>query len=127
MGAGLALQIRNKWPKVYKQYCSFCEGYQNGKAIKLLGCVQDVVVDNDLVVANCFGQVYPGSGLRTDYDAWDKILPQLLNDSIYFNECALHFPWMIGCGLAGGDWNIMSRKIVDFFKDASIPVYIHKY
>jgi len=55
MGGGLALQIRNKWPEVYKQYCSFCEGYQNRKAIELLGYVQDVIVDNDLVVANCFG------------------------------------------------------------------------
>lgn len=29
MGGGIALQIRNKWPNVYKQYVNECELFKN--------------------------------------------------------------------------------------------------
>lgn len=124
MGSGIALQIRNKWPNVYKQYVDECKPFKNDPR-HLLGHVQDIVINDRLVVANCFGQIFPGHGLMTDYDAWDIILDKLMDIRNYFH-LDLHFPWMIGCGLAGGDWNTMFKKFCDVFENSSDTVFIHR-
>lgn len=125
MGAGLALQIKNKWPVVFKHYKDECEIFAKDPN-KLLGQVQDTLVSNDLVVANCFGQVYPGrNGTMTNYLAWNEILDKL-NDLSNFFSLELHFPYMIGCGLAGGDWNTMFDKIQRKFGSMKPKVFIHK-
>lgn len=62
----------------------------------------------------------------TDYDAWDKILDKLRDLRNYFH-LDLHFPWMIGCGLAGGNWDVMFKKIYDMFNIGSDIIYIHKF
>lgn len=125
MGGGIALQIRNKWPNVYKQYVNECEPFKNDPRY-LLGHVQDILINDKLVIANCFGQIFPGHGLMTDYDAWDKILDKLRDLRNYFH-LDLHFPWMIGCGLAGGNWDVMFKKLYDKFNDGNDITYIHKF
>ena len=124
MGGGLALQIRQKWPKVYAEYHADCALLKEHPE-RMLGHVQDVLVNDKLVVANCYGQVYPGHGLMTDYKAWDTILDKLKDLSNYFS-LDLHFPWMVGCGLAGGDWEVMRSKIEKAFEDSSWNVFVHK-
>ena len=125
MGAGLALKIRNKWSIVYEKYKEDCSLFKSNPAL-MIGHVQDVMVEPNLIVANCFGQVHPGrNGLMTDYKAWDTMLDKL-NDLHSFFNLDIHFPYMIGCGLAGGDWNIMSKKIERHFKDSKIKAFIHK-
>ena len=124
MGGGIALQIRNKWPHVYEAYRNECKSLENDPK-RLLGHLQDIMVDDDLFVANCYGQVYIGNGCQTDYKAWDILLDKLKDMSNYFN-LDLHFPWGIGCGLAGGDWEVMNKKIEDMFGKDKRHVYIHK-
>lgn len=124
MGAGLALQIRNKWPKIYNAYKEECLAFEQDPK-KLLGHVQDILVSDGLVVANCYGQIFTGTGCMTDYKAWDVILDKLTDLSNYFS-LDLHFPWMVGCGLAGGDWETMLGKIKRAFGKSSINVFIHK-
>ena len=124
MGGGIALQIREKWPKVYILYREECLAFMP-KPEHLLSHVQDVLVKDGLVVANCYGQVFPGNGCMTDYKAWDVILDKLKDLSNYFN-LDLHFPWMVGCGLAGGDWNVMRKKIENAFSGPSTKVFIHR-
>lgn len=125
MGAGLALQIRNKWPIVFNQYKEDCKQFMTHPEM-MLGHVLDVMVETSLVVANCFGQVFPSQiGKQTDYAAWDTILAKLQDLSNYFS-LELHFPYMIGCGLAGGDWNIMSEKIERLFGMSQTKAFIHR-
>lgn len=125
MGAGIALQIKNKWPVVFNDYKKECQLFVNNPK-KLLGKVQDTLVSDKLVVANCFGQVYPGrNGIMTDYQAWDDILEELKNLSNFFS-LELHFPYMVGCGLAGGNWDTMLNKIRDKFESTNTKVFIHK-
>ena len=125
MGAGLALQIKNKWPKVFESYKRDCDLFVEDPT-RLVGHVQDVLIRDNLVVANCFGQVYPGRNrVMTDYFAWDAILDKVNDLSNYFS-LDIHFPYMIGCGLAGGDWNVMSEKIERHFKDSKTKAFIHK-
>lgn len=61
----------------------------------------------------------------TDYDSWDKILDNLKDLSNFFS-LELHFPYMIGCGLAGGDWNTILGKIQGRFMSMSSRVFIHR-
>lgn len=125
MGAGIALQIRNKWPVVFDDYRKEC-GLFTSNPQKLLGKVQDILVADNLVVANCFGQIYPErAGTMTDYGVWDEILDHL-NDLSNFFSLELHFPYMIGCGLAGEDWNTMLEKIQSKFGQSHTKVFIHK-
>jgi O-acetyl-ADP-ribose deacetylase (regulator of RNase III) len=125
MGGGIALSIRQKWPQVYDQYYNYCKSFKDSRMI--LGDVQTISLTTYLFVANCFGQYLPGHGCMTDYVAWDKILLKLEENSRYFSTTSIHFPWKIGCGLAGGDWSIMQTKIESFFKDSSIQIYFHKF
>ncbi len=125
MGAGLALQIRNKWPMVFNQYKDDCKQFM-AHPDKMLGHVLDVSVEPSLVVANCFGQVFPSNvGRQTDYEAWDTILAKLQDLSNYF-ALDINFPYMIGCGLAGGDWDMMSEKIERQFGKSQTMAFIHK-
>ena len=124
MGGGIALQIREKWPKVYNDYREECKLFMSSPEY-LLGHVQDILVTDRLIVANCYGQVFPGNGLMTDYKAWNTILDKLKDLSNYFN-LDLHFPWMVGCGLAGGDWNVMRKKIENAFSSPNAKVFIHR-
>ena len=124
MGAGLALSMKSKWPTVYKEYLEDCKLFTSDPK-RMLGHVQDIRVKDGLIVANCYGQVRPGTGCMTDYKAWDVILDKLRDLSNYFS-LDLHFPWGIGCGLAGGDWQVMEKKIRRAFDGPMSKVYIHK-
>ena len=61
----------------------------------------------------------------TDFAAWDGILDRLDEISNFFS-LDLHFPYMVGCGLAGGDWNTMLGKIQSKFGQTSLKVFIHR-
>lgn len=125
MGAGLALQVKNKWPIVYKKYKEDCKQFMTHPEM-MLGHVLDVMVEPTLVVANCYGQVFPSSvGKQTDYDSWNTMFAKLQDLGNYFS-LDLHFPYMMGCGLAGGDWNVMSEKIERLFGKSQTRAFIHK-
>lgn len=125
MGAGLALQIRNKWPIVFDKYKDDCLQFMTHPEM-MLGHVLDVMIEPSLIVANCYGQVFPSNvGKQTDYDSWDIILAKLQDLNNYFS-LDIHLPYMIGCGLAGGDWNVMSEKIYRVFENSHTKAFIHK-
>ena len=119
MGAGLARQIKQKYPIVFRQYKKLCDKYQ---AEDLLGNCQPVLVDDYKVVVNLFGQLHYGRDKRyTDYKALAKSLEQLkyllkfVDPYIHHDTIAL--PYGIGCGLAGGSWDIVLKIITKAFED----------
>ena len=125
MGGALALQIRKKWPNVFGKYREHCGQFMAHPEM-MLGHVLDVAVGPTLVVANCFGQVFPSrTGRQTDYESWEVILGRLKDLSIQLS-LDVHFPYMIGCGLAGGDWGVMSEKIGRHFGDCQTRAFIHR-
>lgn len=60
MGAGLALQIKNKYSIVYNEYMKFVNS--SDMKINNFGETLLVEVDNDLYVANLFAQFTYGRG-----------------------------------------------------------------
>lgn len=122
MGAGLAKQIRAKYPWVYSEYMNVM-----GKATisNRLGKCQMVEIQRaKLYVANLFGQYdYRPSNVRhTDYAALGMALRNLKRwkDTFLPFDFPIYLPAGLGCGLAKGDWTIVSGIIRDSIPEAII-------
>lgn len=44
-------------------------------------------------------------------------------DKAYYAGKSLAFPFGFGCGLANGDWEIVSQMIETYFKDMDVTIY----
>jgi len=126
MGAGLAKQIRNKYPEVYPSYKRFCEGCKDYNRRNLLGEIQTIIVSDGKVIANLFAQYDYGRDKQyTDYDALKICFEGILKLASMFND-TIAIPYGIGCGLAGGDWDVVYKTIEDVFKDYDVTIYKFK-
>lgn len=107
--SGLAGCIRQKFPEVYLSYMNYFQTYGKNN---LLGKFDDVHVSDFLVIVNCFSQEFYGyDGRRyTDYDAVRKIFRNVYKK---FGENEYFAPYLYGCGLGNGDWNIVSEIILE--------------
>jgi O-acetyl-ADP-ribose deacetylase (regulator of RNase III) len=122
MGAGLARQIRNRWPVVKEEYVSFCRGRK-----QLLGQMLPIqTYPGGPVICNCFGQDGYGSGRNyTDYQALKDTLEKVRelafettqNMPRLKDHINIAIPYGIGCGLAGGDWNTVFEIINTVFRE----------
>jgi len=130
MGSGVALAIRNKYPRVYAEYLEFCNREKrNGH--ELLGQVQLVEIPNDnLLVANLFGQLKFSSepGVRsTSYDAIYESMSKLRDELIKRGNIAtIGFPYGMSSVRAGADWNVIYEMIKSVFKDTNFKITIWK-
>ncbi|MEM9264533.1 MAG: Appr-1-p processing protein [Cyanobacteria bacterium P01_F01_bin.13] len=111
MGAGLAKQIADKWPRVKEEYLEICN-----RAVKPpLGFYKLTRINEGLSVASVFGQDgYERKGCHTNYMALigglkhlHAYTKNLKGETIY----SMYIPHGIGCGLAGGDWHVVSALI----------------
>ena len=127
MGAGLAKQIRSRWPEVYNRYRHFCYDRLSGG---ILGHCQLVKADSCTWVANLFGQLSYGTDKKqTDYDALERALNTLrlqIVQNKQFSDVTVRIPYNMGCGLAGGNWNVVNSIITNIFNDSPIKVEIWK-
>ena len=122
MNAGLAAKIRSKYPIVFERYKQLVNTHNNNKEI-LLGTAQVINVDENKYVANLFGQFYYGRGQRhTDYKSLYQALETLKKKAKKHN-LTVALPYGLGCGLAGGDWDIVWKLIDKTFKDYEITIY----
>lgn len=102
MGAGLAAQIRRKYPRHYGDYVS---------RIPHLGGLCITQIDSDLYVVGIYGQ--DGYGRDKQYTQYPALKKGLAAVAKLGKEYSLpvYLPYGIGCGLAGGDWSIVSKII----------------
>lgn len=114
-GGGIALQIRNQFPGWYIQYKQFCE-------IKpKLGDVLWFKVNKDLYIANLFCQDNIG-GKATVESSYGIALPKI-KIAAYEYDLNVFFPWMIGCGLGGGNFDIIQEKIKKYLPYSTFVKY----
>ena len=116
-GSGVAGQIRERFPAVYEAYYKA----HSENRLKLGEVIW--AVDQDKVFANCCTQFdYGPSKIQVDYDAVRECMWKLnFMANIYgIQEIALP---KIGCGLAGGDWSIVSKIIEEQFTHVQPVVY----
>lgn len=106
MGAGLAKSLRAKYPICFESYSRYC---REGKF--RLGMVQFCKVNSQLYICNLAGQDnYSTQSRQTDYDALGVCFTKLHLKSLELNLIP-YLPHKLGCGLAGGDWNVVSTLI----------------
>jgi hypothetical protein len=111
MGAGLALQTKKRFPGVFGDYHNKCRlsPYRSliGRSMRLLGHVL------------LFTQETTGrSGLHTSYDALNTALAHAKESVARDTYC--YFPYGMGCGLGGGDWQKVYQLIQHHFPDGII-------
>lgn len=122
MGAGLAKQIRDKYPEVYQQYRDLCRegGYT------LLGSIQVIKINELLSVVNVFGQEKIGTDSRkTNYEAVDHAFNKLKRhiEIHQLDPDKVYIPEKMGCTLGGGNWNVYLSIIVQYFPSVNIVRY----
>ena len=111
MGAGLAKQIRDKWPSVYNRYQD--RVYYSTNNEDLLGMTVWNRVDTNLFVASIFGQYDYGHGTKfTIYPALFKGLDYVFGEA-EVDQIPVYIPKGLGCGLAGGNWDFVEAYIKD--------------
>lgn len=109
MGAGIAKQVRDQFPDVFKKYKALCDRYRHNTS-ELLGACQ-FVEENGKTICNAFGQDgFNKPGCNTDYIALRECLKKIAKR---YSEKTVALPYKIGCGLAGGDWFIVETMIRD--------------
>lgn len=118
MGAGLALQIREKWPHVFEQYKDFCK-----KRNVDVGCVFYSQAEDEVWIANLFGQsAIALDRSLTDYAAYPGMLDHVRRFSQRINS-PVYVPTGIGCGIAGGDWAVMLPILEKHLPDATLVTF----
>ena len=116
MGAGIAKAIKLTWPRAYQ-----ADARCRLKPEQRLGKISSAMVEaektgEDFRVINAYTQYRWGRGKRqVDYSAVRACF-KLINSQFGGPGTVIGFP-LIGCGLAGGDWNIISRIIDDELGD----------
>lgn len=138
MGHGIARQVRDKYPKVYEEYKRYCDAHADNR-LKMLGdalivdaysgeAVHDYLIDSEdsKFIANIFGQLTYGPGLRTNYKAFITGLESVASFANEHN-LSVAIPYKIGCGLGGGDWAKMYIFIEGIFGGSNIDVEICRF
>ena len=108
---GLVKIIRKKFPIVYSEFTKFT--LEIPKPWDRLGLIQEVKISEELSIVNMFTQLFYGNSKESgidynDYSAWVKCVEEIKNIK---GARKVYFPFNVGCGLAGGDWNKISEII----------------
>jgi O-acetyl-ADP-ribose deacetylase (regulator of RNase III) len=116
MGAGLAFDIRKKWPAVYNDYMN---AYRKGQLV-LGATIGTEIIQDQLFVMSLCGQHYYGIGKQyTNYYAVRLCLYAVLGTA-GLTQLPVFIPYGMGCNLAGGNWDIVSNIINTIIPTATI-------
>lgn len=117
-GAGIALQIRQRWPAWYEAYRN--DDRKLGDAT-IFRCQSWPAA----WVGNLYAQFSVGRGSQqTSYDALRQALvamSETLDNSTIGAQ--VYVPFGLGSGLGGGDWSMVARIVSETMPDALI-VYL---
>jgi len=118
MGAGLAKQIKAWCPQHYQDYIKCCK---NTPPKELLGHWVGTRYSSVNSVIGIFGQLnYGRDKCYTDYNALRTALldnKRVINDLYWqYPNCRIAIPYGVGCGLAGGQWNIVLEILNELFE-----------
>jgi O-acetyl-ADP-ribose deacetylase (regulator of RNase III) len=118
MGSGIALAIKNKYPEAYTRYVD-----RHKNQPWQLGEIQ-VVKCSDKVIINAITQEFYGrDGKRyVNYDAVKEVMKRVNDIPKIYKATHIAMP-MIGAGLGGGRWDLISYIIETHLTDIQPVVY----
>ncbi|WP_105201574.1 macro domain-containing protein [Pseudoalteromonas sp. T1lg10] len=106
MGAGIAKAIKAEFPEAFKADLDTEKGSK-----QKLGTYSQASVERNgkaITIINAYTQFNGhGRGVKADYEAIQSVFSRLKKE---FSGSRFGYP-LIGAGLAGGDWNVISQII----------------
>lgn len=122
MGAGIAKQIKTVFPTAYIVDTKTIKGDKD-KLGNYTFALCPIDNNKKIRVINAYTQYKYSRGKQADYKAIGKVFRTLKND---FGSKGLKFGIpKIGDGLAGGDWNLISKIIETELYDEDIELVIY--
>ncbi len=117
-GKGFVMAVSARWPHVREEYLKWCRERKDF----VLGNVQIVEAQKDIWVANLIGQhgIKRGHANPVRYEAIKKGL-QLIT-KVLQDDWTVHMP-RIGCGLAGGKWEVVEPIVAEVLGKWEVTVY----
>lgn len=129
MGAGIANQIKYRYPNAYS---ADCHAMMDGDNV--LGDFSFSVTDATQTkgIYNMYTQDKIGGERAVNYEAFYVALNKVAGHIEWQSkhegeEKVLGLPYGISCGLAGGNWEIVKAMIEDIFLDSPTKCFIVKY
>ena len=110
MGAGVAAQVRKRWPEVYNKYREWCLKALKDK-ISIAGTIQYVQADENLFIANGITQINSGADATSTWIT-HVLYKAFVNANFQSDSMPLHTV-CLGCGIGGLDWK---RDVEPIFK-----------
>lgn len=119
MNAGIAKQIRERYPHAFKADLSTVSGNHNK-----LGSFSSAVIPRtdgtSFVIVNGYTQYRYGTGLQVDYQAIRSVFRLIKSN---YSGSRIGFP-LIGAGYGGGDWSVISKIIEEELMSESLTCVI---
>lgn len=130
MGAGVAKALAQKYPNLLPEYRDFIEC--NDEQSLGMCCIYHCRQDNKYIL-NIFGQLdYGRDKCYTDYDAvatgfYDAL--EIIHCEFYKEDgcqTVIAIPYGMGCGLAGGNWAVMTNILERIEKEKNVLFVAYK-
>lgn len=123
-GAGFVMALSSRWEGPEMMYRRWCGHQRNFK----LGYIQRVKVEDGLTVINMIAQHKVGMVNGKPPIDYSALYTCLFKVGQYVKDvkASVHMP-RIGCGLAGGDWNVVEGIIKEILSSNDIEVVVYDF
>lgn len=121
-GRGFAKSLKRKWPIIEKEYTHWSVTNPNDF---VLGSIHKFNLNDKSEIISMVAQKGYGTSdiPRIRYNALKSCLQKVAQEALS-KSASVHMP-RIGCGQAGGSWNIVSELIEDELCALGIEVYVY--
>jgi hypothetical protein len=121
-GGGLSLAVRRKWPQAQKEFTDWIE---NIAGLPRLGKVHFSQQADSIVIASIVAQsgYGPSARPRIRYGALERGLSEIGLRATE-TSASIHMP-RLGCGEAGGNWNIVGELVETNLVNRGISVTVY--
>ena len=126
MGAGIARQIASMYPEAYRADLEYSIPIGSRERLGRFSYARVRHQGHTRIVVNLYGQYRYGRGLHTNYQALESAVRSLLKKLQKLERVKLGMPYGIGCGLAGGDWNIVYSMLSRLSDEYGIDIRLYK-
>lgn len=131
MGSGIAVQFRDKFPTMHRDYVRLCRNIPNERLVGTAVLWGNYDGEGSewgryplAYVANIFSQDLPGPHAK--YEWAIKGINQVINFAIQNDLGTIALP-QIGCGVGGLNWDTMLEHLDEHFADAPLVIELWTY
>jgi len=123
MGGGIAKQIKEAFPSTYQAYDAYCAAGRYGEV--LLG---NIIIEDRVI--NAIAQFKLGTSRRqVHYGALASCIaqvgksPELYHAGSTMRKIKVAVPYLMCCGLAGGDWTVVVEILQSLPNHIDVIIY----